>query len=160
MGNTTLLTNLANYVQPLIRYDLGDRVVLHDQRCACGSALPLIEVEGRGDDSLRLAAPGGRAVRVPPLALSTVLEDEAGLYDFQLVQQSASELLLCTGLRGAEGEAALRRGRQVLAAFLAKQGVPKVRIKCRVGEVGPPERSGKLRRVVALADTGRSCPSA
>ena len=28
-GATTLLTNLANHVQPLIRYDLGDRVTVH-----------------------------------------------------------------------------------------------------------------------------------
>ena len=39
-GHTTLLTNLANHVQPLIRYDLGDRVTLHREPCACGSALP------------------------------------------------------------------------------------------------------------------------
>ena len=51
-GHTTLLTNLANHVQPLIRYDLGDGVLVHRAACACGSPLPVIEVEGRGDDML------------------------------------------------------------------------------------------------------------
>ena len=49
IGHTTLLTNLANRVQPLIRYDLGDRVRLLPTACACGSSRPLIEVEGRVD---------------------------------------------------------------------------------------------------------------
>ena len=35
-----LVTNLANYVQPVIRYQLGDSVVISDRRCACGTPLP------------------------------------------------------------------------------------------------------------------------
>ena len=73
-GATTLLTNLANHVQPLIRYDLGDQVTLHSQACGCGSHLPRIEVQGRSDDTLHLRASGGRTVSVVPLALSTVLD--------------------------------------------------------------------------------------
>jgi phenylacetate-CoA ligase len=34
-GATSLLANLANHGQPLIRYDLGDRVTQHDHACAC-----------------------------------------------------------------------------------------------------------------------------
>jgi hypothetical protein len=32
-----LVTNLANYVQPVIRYQLGDSVVISDEGCGCGS---------------------------------------------------------------------------------------------------------------------------
>lgn len=148
-GETTLLTNLANRVQPLIRYDLGDRVTLQPGRCACGSALPVIEVEGRCDDSLRLGS-GARPVHVLPLALSTVLEDEAGLYDFQLVQQGPSQLLLRTGLSGQQAEESLRRGRVALAAYLSRLGAPRVRIECHCGQPAHPGRSGKLQRVIAL----------
>ncbi|HYN65210.1 MAG TPA: hypothetical protein VES36_11460 [Candidatus Limnocylindrales bacterium] len=108
-GATTLLTNLANHLQPLIRYDLGDCLTLHSKGCACGSHLPVIEVQGRSDDTLRLGRPGAQAVRVLALALSTVLEDDAGLFDFQLVQQGPCELLLSTALRGQAGSSALRR---------------------------------------------------
>lgn len=34
-SHTVLLTNLANRVQPLIRYDLGDSVTLLDRPCQC-----------------------------------------------------------------------------------------------------------------------------
>jgi phenylacetate-CoA ligase len=149
-GFTTLLTHLANHVQPLIRYDIGDRVTLHAQPCACGSMLPVIDVEGRSDDTLRLGAPGTAPVCVLPLAVSTVLEDDAGLFDFQLVQQGPCELLLRTALHGAEATATLRRARTVLAAFLAAQGAVGVQIRCRSGEPGQRGRSGKVMRVIAL----------
>lgn len=149
-GATTLLTNLANQVQPLIRYDLGDRVAVQAAACACGSCLPVIEVQGRSDDTLRLQGrPGHGTVDVLPLALSTVLEEQAGLYDFQLVQQGPRDLLLRTGLQGTEGDEALHRARQALGDFLRTQGAGGIRIACRGGEAARPLRSGKAPRVVA-----------
>jgi phenylacetate-coenzyme A ligase PaaK-like adenylate-forming protein len=147
-GATTLLTNLANPLQPLIRYDLGDCVTVHPEPCGCGSHLPVIDVEGRSDDTLRLGT-GRRPVRVLALALTTILEDEAGLFDFQLVQESASTLLLRSAAHGREAAARLRRGRVALAHFLERQGAPSIRIHCRCGEPPALGRSGKARRVVA-----------
>src|SRR5581483_5401678 len=48
-SHSVLLTNLANQVQPLIRYDLGDSITLLEHRCRCGSPFPAIRVEGRCD---------------------------------------------------------------------------------------------------------------
>lgn len=152
-GVTTLLTSLANYVQPLIRYDLGDCVTLCTAPCRCGSHHPVIEVQGRDDDTLHLAgAPGKPVVCVVPLAVSTVLEEEAGLFDFQLVQQGPRDLLLKTHDRGAQATRTLHRARAVLRAFLAAQGAPDVHIQCRVGESAVCGRSGKTRRVIACTD--------
>lgn len=152
-AHTTLLTNLANTVQPLIRYDLGDQVRVLPERCACGSPLPAIEVRGRCDDALRLAGCDGANVTLLPLALATVLEDEAGLYDFQLRQLDAHTLVLRVGPNVADAAAALVRGRTALAAFARGQGVAALRI---VDEIGLPVsrgRSGKAQRV--LDQTGR-----
>jgi phenylacetate-coenzyme A ligase PaaK-like adenylate-forming protein len=150
-GATTLLTNLANHVQPLIRYDLGDRVTLHATSCACGSHLPRIEVEGRSDDTLCFSAAKDRLVQVSPLALSTVLEDEAGLFDFQLVQQGPRDLLLRSGLQGGTARDTLQRAGRMLATFLAEQGAPGLRIRCRCGEPAQPGRTGKIKRIVTLS---------
>ena len=155
-GATCLLTNLANHVQPIIRYDIGDSVTLHDERCECGSSLPVIEVLGRDEDILRLGpSDGGDAGRAPvdvtPMAVSTVLEADAGLYDFQLVQQSPTQLLLSTGLDGDDAQDALSRARQVLQAFLTQQGAPGIHIDCRSGHAGQRGRSGKVKRVVGMA---------
>ncbi|MDP1901743.1 MAG: hypothetical protein Q8K96_15005 [Rubrivivax sp.] len=47
LSHTTLLTNLANLTQPLLRCELPDRVRFLTEPCPCGSALPVIEVQGR-----------------------------------------------------------------------------------------------------------------
>ena len=50
-GQKVLLTNLANAVQPFIRYEVGDRIVMATSPCRCGSRLPRIaRVEGRAAD--------------------------------------------------------------------------------------------------------------
>ena len=105
---------------------------------------------------LRLGRPGGRVVPVLPLALTTVLEEEAGLFDFQLVQQGPCELLLRTGMRGKAAGQVLRRARAAVAGFLTQQGVDDVQIHCRSGEPGRLDRSGKLQRV-ANAERGAGC---
>lgn len=151
-GATTLLTNLANHVQPLIRYDLGDRVALHGVPCACGSHLPVIDVSGRCDDTLSFGAGTSHPVHVVPLALSTVLEDGAGLFDFQLVQDGRRALSLSTSARGKAASASLQRGRSALVAFLEEQGAGPVRIRCAIGRPPRLGRTGKLQRVIGAAD--------
>jgi phenylacetate-CoA ligase len=150
-GASVLLTNLANHVQPLIRYPLGDRVRWHHDACGCGSHLPVIEVEGRSDDTLTVQGRGGRPVRLLPLALGTVLEEEAGLADFQLLQQGPARLRLSTPACGPQAESALARGREALGHFLTGHGVSGVSVQCRAGCAHQLGAGGKLRRVLAAA---------
>jgi len=160
-GSTTLLTNLANRVQPIIRYDLGDRVCVRAAPCACGSALPVIEVQGRIDDSIVLADASGTSVRLLPLALTTVLEEEAGLFDFQLQQQGDGSLQLSVSAGGADGAGMATRGRTVLRKYLKAQGLQGVTVNVRCGLPPTPGRSGKVQRVVAWrgAGSGRTAPA-
>lgn len=149
---STWLTNLANHAQPLIRYDLGDQITFAAEPCACGSPLPVIDILGRRDETLQLAGRGRRRVPVLPLAITTVLEEEAGLFDFQLRQRGPRDLLLSTGRSGAEVTQQLRTARHALEGFLLTQGVPEVHIQCRSGQPGRRGRSGKVLRVVAEGD--------
>lgn len=146
-GDKVWLTNLANHVQPLIRYELGDRVTLHAQPCACGSPLPVIEVQGRSDDVIEMRGAHGRRVRLLPLALTTVLEERGGVLDFQLVQTGASSLRLDLG-RACDAAAATR-ARAALRDWLAAQGLGDARVTTRCVDAWPTGRSGKRRRVVA-----------
>jgi len=152
-GATTLLTNLANRVQPLIRYELGDRVAFGTHPCACGSQLPVIEVSGRSDDSIVLPRGHDRCVRVSPLAITTVLEDEAGLFDFQLRQVGPNELRLCTPLDSDAARARMHRARVALGDYLAAQGATAVHVHCHSGHPHSLGRSGKVQRVIgAVSD--------
>jgi hypothetical protein len=103
---------------------------------------------GRCDDILRLAGVHGRRVSVLPLALGTVLEEEAGLFDFQVLQCAPDRLELRSGLRGAHAEPTLRRARAVLASFLERQGAHGVCVECHAGEPVSVGRSGKIPRIV------------
>ena len=152
LSHTTLLTNLANRVQPLLRVDLGDQVLVHADACPCGCALPTVEVQGRRDDVLVLAGTDGRMRTLLPLALTTVLEDDAGVFDFQLQQTDAHTLLLRLGPGTAEG--AGEAGRRALHDFAVRQQLAPIRVRVRHDERLPLGRSGKVRRVVAMRSGG------
>jgi phenylacetate-coenzyme A ligase PaaK-like adenylate-forming protein len=145
-SHTVLLTNLANHVQPVIRYDLGDSVTLGTARCACGSALPTLRVEGRRDDVLTFDGETG-PVRLLPLALATVMEEDADAYDFQLVGRDARTLAL--RLPHAPGLEVRRAAcRRALRAYLDANGLQGVAIVDDPSEPVRDPRSGKLRRVL------------
>ncbi|HMM84554.1 phenylacetate--CoA ligase family protein [Azohydromonas sp.] len=149
LSHTTLLTNLANHVQPLIRYDLGDRLRWHDAPCPCGSALPAAEVVGRCDDALRMRGDDGRRVTLLPLALTTVLEDNAGVFDFQLRQRDARTLVLRLGGDAARSAAARERCHRALRAYAAALGLRRLAIVDETGHAPAHGRSGKVQRVIA-----------
>ncbi len=148
-SSSVLLTNLANTVQPLIRYDLGDQVTLQAGRCGCGSPLPVMVVQGRQDESLQMAGLDGQTVTLLPLALSTVLEDEAGVFDFHLRQEDDHTLVLRLPVTGEAGQAAMARGCTALKAFAEAQGVCRLRVLQELGLPVPQGRSGKACRIVA-----------
>jgi len=62
-SHTALLTSLANRVQPIIRYDLGDSITAKLKPCPCGSPLPAVRVSGRRDDVLRFDLADGSVCR-------------------------------------------------------------------------------------------------
>lgn len=143
-----LLTNLANTVQPLIRYAMGDQVTIHPERCGCGSPFPVVDVQGRRDDILRMRGLTGD-VALLPLALSTVLEEQAGVFDFQLRQRDESTLVLRLPLAGQAGREALKCCRQALQSFAVSQGALPIRVLGELGQAVPRGRSGKACRIVA-----------
>lgn len=149
-----LLTHLANLTQPLIRYRLGDRVQFDAARCACGSLWPVIEVQGRCDDTLLLPARRGGTVTLLPLALETAIEDGAQVAAFQLLQLNDGSLELRVEAAQPGRGAALQACRHALAAFLAAHGVARVAIACSNAAPLQQPGSGKVRRVVDLGRQG------
>lgn len=143
---TVLLTNLANRVQPFIRYDLGDSVTMSPRPCRCGSAFPVLHVEGRRDEILIMKNPQGRGVALLPLALSTALEDCAGVHHFQILQTAPATLSVRVGASD-QPNAMKKKVRKALKDFLAHQGLPNTRIRFDGIEPKPNGASGKFRRV-------------
>jgi phenylacetate-coenzyme A ligase PaaK-like adenylate-forming protein len=149
-SHTVLLTNLANRIAPIIRYDLGDSITWSVAPCGCGSPLPSICAEGRCDDVLALSADDGTTVRLSPLAVTTVLEEAMPNGRFQLVQSGPGSLdLRISAKDDAERQLAWRSAQAALHAYLAQQSLPGVHIRLADEAPMPDARSGKLREVIA-----------
>ena len=73
MSHDVLVTNLANRVQPIIRYRMGDRIAISPDPCPCGGPFPPIRVIGRTDDILKFRTPQGDTIQILPLAIATAL---------------------------------------------------------------------------------------
>jgi len=144
-SHSVLLTNLANRALPLIRYDLGDSITVQQAPCACGNGLPVIHVLGRTDETLALVGGDGRPVRLLPLVLTTVCEEEAGVYDFQLAQAGAERLHLWTAAAETPRREALLAA---LRAYLDRQGLANVTVACIDAPARPRAEGGKAQRIV------------
>ncbi|HEX6248290.1 MAG TPA: AMP-binding protein [Nocardioidaceae bacterium] len=148
---TTLVTNLANRVQPVIRYDLGDRVTVGADPCGCGSPFPTVTVEGRTNDVLVLPTADGGTVPVLPLAVETVVEETPGVHRFQLVQTGpATVLLRLEAAPGVDAAAVQDAVETALLAYFAAQGAARVTVEHDTEPPRPETRSGKLRHVWSL----------
>lgn len=147
-SDTVLVTNLVNRIQPVIRYDLGDRLTIDPDPCTCGSPLPAVHVEGRTDDVLTFDGPDGERVRVLPLAVGSVVEETPGVQRFQLVQTAPARLTLRLDVApDADRERVWSDAESRLADFLRTQGAGVVGIDRDPRAPSPDPRSGKLRQV-------------
>ena len=150
-SHTVLVTNLANHVQPLIRYDLGDRVTVVVDPCACGNRLPAIRVEGRTGDLLVFAAPGGRSVSILPLALGTVIEETPGVDRFQAIRTGPTTVSVRLEFSpGADPSRVWAEVDRRLSAFLAEQGVLAASIEHSVKPLAIDPKTGKFHQVWSL----------
>lgn len=145
-SQTVLLTNLANRVQPILRYDLGDSITVDPYSCPCGNPLPAIQVEGRRDEILYLQAPDGKSVPILPMALATVVEEVPGVTRYQIIQTAPAELSLRIDApyeNQQVGDMVTHRLRE----YLGTLGLPSIQIE---ESPEPPTRdpvSGKFRLV-------------
>jgi phenylacetate-coenzyme A ligase PaaK-like adenylate-forming protein len=85
-GAKVLVTNLANLVQPIVRYEIGDLVTMAKEPCGCDSQLSLVaRVEGRDSELLRVR--GSSGVReISSGVVQVAVEGLLDVREYQLVQ--------------------------------------------------------------------------
>ena len=149
-SHSVLVTNLANRVQPIIRYDLGDSILVNPDPCGCGNPLPAVRAEGRRDDVLMLRANDGAIVPLSPLALTTVIEEAISGQRFQLVQTGPDRIAVRLGTADPdERMAEFGATKRALDAYLSHQALGNVQLALDTEPPLPDPRSGKLREVIA-----------
>ncbi|WP_435349205.1 phenylacetate--CoA ligase family protein [Haloarchaeobius sp. HRN-SO-5] len=149
-SETVLLTNLGNRIQPIIRYDLGDSITMYDEHCSCGSAFPVIDVEGRQGDVLHFETADGRDRPIFPLALSGVVEEVAGVRRTQLIRTAPATLRVRLDVTPDRDEADVwEEVSTALQSFLEDQGVIGVAFEQATESPQRDPASGKFRHVWA-----------
>jgi phenylacetate-coenzyme A ligase PaaK-like adenylate-forming protein len=148
LSQRVLVTNLANRVQPFIRYELSDRVMVHPEPCACGSLFPTIKVEGRTDETLSFLTPDGAKVHILPMSLASAISRTPGLQSYQMIHTAPDVLSVRIATHESTAiEEVWTLVEQSLRAYLAAQGIDQVEIKRAAEPPTPNPLSGKLRRV-------------
>lgn len=148
MSHTVLVTNLANRTQPIIRYDIGDRIMVRPDPCPCGNPLPAIRMQGRTAEVLKFKKENGDEVIIPALVLE--LDVIAGIERSQVVQTSETGLRIRLRLTpNADADYIWQIVDAQVKHLLKQQGLSHVTVE-RAQE--PPEQSpgGKYRSVVPL----------
>ena len=135
-----LVTNLANPVQPLIRYELADRFVRQPDVPDHGYLRAT--VEGRSDDVLRFGT-----IEIHPLVIRTVLVSNPNVLDYQVRQTARGIDVSLLADRTFDLEE-LRVG---LREKLAAAGLPEAEVELRAtDELERNPRTGKLARFLPL----------
>jgi phenylacetate-coenzyme A ligase PaaK-like adenylate-forming protein len=150
LGSKVLMTNLANLVQPFIRYELGDRLVMAETLCGCGRRLPRIaRIEGRSADVFWIRAPDAYR-QVQGEVFKHALDYIPEIREWQAVQEDRNRFQL--RLEYLPGEAFdPARVWQVLDRQLRLfhlDGLLEIRLEPVAALAADPE-TGKFRRLVS-----------
>ena len=149
LGSKVLLTNLANYGQPLIRYEIGDRVVMAREACGCGSRLPRIErILGRAADVFRVAI-GNEERVLTAYPFQHALEHFRVVREWQAVHRGGNSVLVrVEPLPGATlDERSIRAKLEERLGYAGFAHALDLAVEV-VPHLGLDERTGKMRRMV------------
>jgi len=150
LGHKVLVTNLANAIQPIIRYELGDRVTMADSPCDCGSRLPRVaRVEGRTIDTFWVWD-GLRHREVLGVVFEHAMEHAREVREWQAVQEARNRVRLrVLPLPRAEiDEAKIRRMLDHQFRLFGLGDLIEVEVE-RVAVLRPDAGTGKFRRMVS-----------
>src|SRR6476660_604086 len=148
-GAKVLVTNLANYTQPIIRYEIGDMLTMATEPCGCGSNLPLIDhVEGRDSDVFEIKTEKGTKPLQPTifeLALGRMLD----VREYQLIQEENTRFrILVEPLPGKTVD--LARAEKMMHEQLREYGLDQqLQVKVETAEKLTNDGERKFKRIVS-----------
>lgn len=144
------LTNLYNYTQPYIRYEVTDRVIMHHEPCSCGNPSPWLELEGRTDDVLTFTE-DGKMIKVAPLSVYAVLKEVHDLRRFQVLVYPENHLVLrMEEKEGTDRAEVFAAASEHLKDYLGTQGVAQVTVTLSDDLPRQHPQSGKFKHIINM----------
>jgi len=150
LGRKVLVTNLANYAQPFVRYEVPDQVAWGAEPCRCGNHLPRIaRIEGRSAEAFWIHDESGRLRVLPGVVFHSAIDALHGVRQWRAIQLEHDRVeLQLEFLPTVENE--FDAGAFVEGLYQA--GLPR-RVRVEVESViglQPDPQTGKYRRMVCL----------
>lgn len=143
-----LITNLANFIQPVIRCELGDRIRYHERECMCGNKSPWLELRGRNLDQIRFVD-GSREIIVPVSELDDVLRNEDYIKRYQIIVNPNNLLeLRLSGAQGTDKTMAFFKAEKLLRSYMKSIGIIAPMITLDKEPPMPDPLSGKYQTVI------------
>jgi phenylacetate-CoA ligase len=140
-----IVTPLYLKTMPLIRYKLGDRVILSEDPCPCGFNFTTIrKIVGRSDDDLTL--PGGKRISARAINL---LENVPGIVEYQIIQKSRERFEVHVKPGAEYGPVSRRQIEQTITGGCAPEAV---QVDVRIVEAVRRTPNGKLNAVISEVD--------
>ena len=147
LSDKVLLTYFGNFVQPIIRFEMTDRIKMHTEPCSCGRKGPWFEIEGRSNDVLTMTGTNGK-VKIAPLPFIFVVEPLAGINNFQLVLHPENTIeLRIDFIKGADKEAVFQKAKEEIEKHLLKFNVTDVKVYLSGLMPQRCPRTGKFRQM-------------
>lgn len=146
-----LITNLYNFTQPFIRYEVTDRVVMHHEKCPCGHSSPWLTLEGRTDDVVCFFE-NGKEIKIAPLALYAALKEVHEILRFQLIVRYGNQIeLKLVPAQGIAKQASFEKACAALKILLSLHGVTDVSVTLAQEEPKQLPGSGKFKHIINIA---------
>jgi phenylacetate-coenzyme A ligase PaaK-like adenylate-forming protein len=151
-GEKLLLTNLFNFVQPIIRYEIEDVIGYANKSCGCGSSLPtLMPVRGRITELIYFQKAEGGYERVHPFTFIVPLYYMQDLRQYQIVQTARNELAFYYVPQSddVDIEKQLAQTLQEALAQVDLERLVKLKLK-RVESISRDKQSGKFEMIKSM----------
>ena len=138
-----LVTDLSNYIQPIIRYRMEDSIRIHTN-CACKNSLPYMDIRGREAGLIEF---GGRSLRF--INICFLLEDRLGTYAVQVIKKSDHLMELRSMISVADGrDDYLKKAMEIIKEHLDEEGCTDFEIIISMEDPVRNRCGGKLSRYV------------
>ena len=146
LSQSILLTDLTNFIQPIIRYRVDDHVRISHTPCPCGNPLPTIEIIGRKGGNITLC---GKSLNTLPLA-ALMEEEERGTINYQFVQTDSNTLEFRATLVNPSETYILDRVCHRIQAYLVQSGFDNAQVVPSKKPLLASAKGGKCQHYVGL----------
>lgn len=143
-----LVTNLSNFTQPLIRYEINDEVCVHKEMCSCGQSSHFLDVSGVKEQSFQFEGGYGKTVSISETDFQNVLDSVENVIRYQVIckDKNEIELRLCCNNEEDKKEA-FTKAKALLEEYLLSRDVKRPKVALSKKEPQIEAICGRFRKV-------------